>query len=75
MALRAPINTTCHALINLTCWDCRRDQPANAICTHGYFLSEPQPISGRFSFCSGHEVVNAQDMSRVAWMRLMCAKH
>ena len=62
----------CWLGVNTTCWDCRRDYPSST-CSHAYFHSHPAPVSGRFSFCSGHSATNVDEMSSFAWMRVMYA--
>ena len=62
------VGGACFELITQTCSDCLLD---NGICTHNYFSTHPQPVSGHFSFCSGHTATVVQDMSTIAWMRLM----
>ena len=57
----------CFALINSTCDDCLRDYWTGA-CSHLLHQREPQPMSGRFKFCSGH---TSHEMSKVAWIRFM----
>ena len=61
----------CFFLINSTCWDCRRDAESGPECRHNYFGLYPQHLSGHFSFCSGHAAASAEEMSYVAWMRLI----
>lgn len=60
----------CWLGVNTTCWDCRRDYPSST-CSHAYFHSHPAPVSGRFSFCSGHSATNVDEMSSFAWMRVI----
>ena len=66
----------CFALINQTCWDCRKEPPPpatfpEAVCTHAYFYTDPQPVSGHFLFCSGHSAASAATMSMTAWRRFI----
>lgn len=75
----------CFQLMNESCYDCIRGRTtgsnfdsrtagpfgAAAACTHASWYSTPQPISGQFSFCSGHAAGSADAMSMTAWIRLM----
>lgn len=66
----------CFAIINRTCWDCHKDPPPpaafpEAVCTHAYFATDPQPVSGQFAFCSGHAAATAEQMSVMAWKRFI----
>ena len=69
----SPSLNACFTQINASCWDCTHGSSATAeeICTHGFWHLQPQPISGHFSFCSGHGAVSVEDMSYTAWMRLI----
>lgn len=75
----ASVNATeeCFPLINATCFDCRTVPPppatfaTGAVCTHAYFRTDPQPISGHFSFCSGFAAASAAEMSHIAWRRFI----
>ena len=73
--LRKP-EADCFALILIACSDCKKDGwPGEgfpkAKCSHNYYTTEPQPISGHFGFCSGHAAATWDTMSYVAWMRLI----
>ena len=59
----------CFFLINSTCSDCRRD--ATRTCSQAYYLADPQPVSGLYSFCAGHAATAIHEMSYVAWMRVI----
>ena len=65
---------TCFSYINATCWDCTHTEEGGsieAVCQHDSWYAHPAPISGRFSFCSGHAATTLEAMSYNAWMRLI----
>lgn len=56
----------CFRAVNSSCSDCMLPT-----CSHAYWHVSPKPISRQFSFCSGHAAMTAEEMSPVAWMRVI----